>query len=348
MVVDVRNGDILAMASAPGFDPNLFVTGLSAPEAARLNDESLRPAFNRATFGAYTPGSIFKIITAIACLEAGVVDPRDIFRSPGYFQETPQARPIGDTAPAGDYDFIRAFRLSSNTYFIHYGLRAGFARIVETGRRFHLGEKTLLPTRQETGGFFPDLTQGARWTSGRTANLCIGQEIAVTPLQMTMMTAAVANGGKLFWPRLVARSEPADDSFSATGAVSYASGRVREHLRLSSAHLDWIHRAMLADVETEDGGQGTGRRAFLPGFRIAGKTGTAEIKSRGREDKNTWFVSFGPYENPRYAVTVLVESGVSGGATCAPVARRIYEAIRKREAGASGVAALAAAEGGRG
>lgn len=331
VVMDVQTGDILAIASAPAFDPNMFLDGLSAAEAGLLYDKEMRPEFNRATFGTYTPGSIFKIITAIACFEANVVDPRAKFDNPGFYQPNKNAHRIDDTAPPGEYDFERAFKRSSNTYFIHYGLKAGVEKIVEVGKRFHLGEKTDIPTRQEVSGSFPSPNQLGSWTAtGRTANMCIGQEITVTPLQMVCMTAAIANGGKLFWPRIVVRSEsPVGDD---TGAVSIAPARVREQIGFNPQHLNLIRRAMLADVV--DPSEGTGRAAYIPDYTVAGKTGTAEVLVHGKKDKNTWFASYGPYENPRYAVVVMVESGASGGGTCAPVAKKIYEAIQKREASA--------------
>ena len=118
VVMDVRNGDILAMASAPAFDPNNYVVGLTHGEVAALNDPKFTPQINRAIGGNYPPGSTFKIITAIACLESGL-DPNEVFDSPGEYRTSPTARPIHDTAGAGKFDFNRAFYRSSNTYFIH-------------------------------------------------------------------------------------------------------------------------------------------------------------------------------------------------------------------------------------
>lgn len=335
IVMDINTGDILAMASTPTFDPNIFLRGITTAEAAYLNDTFFTPSLNRATFGAFTPGSIFKIITGIACLESGL-DPTKKIHTDGEWKPPGGGRSIDDTAPAGEYDFERAFKRSSNSYFIIEALHYGLPKIVEVGRRFHLGERTQIPTRQEVSGTFPQPGKLQNWIP-RTPNVSIGQEITVTPLQMACMTAAVANGGKLFWPRIVTHTEAA--AGTSAKAIAYPQAQVREHIQLHPQHLALIHRAMLADVEDAEG---TGTPAYVDGtFRIGGKTGTAEIKRKnGEKDKNTWFVSFGPIDAPRYAVVVLVESGNSGGKSCAPVARRIYQALQKRDLSGSKLASL--------
>jgi penicillin-binding protein 2 len=335
VVLDTQNGDILALASQPGFDPNLFVPGIAQADWDRLNDPIMLPMINRATYGAYPPGSIFKIVIALAGLESGVIDPETLYASPGAYRLS-SGRTIRDLAYGGratDFNFQRAMKLSSNAYFIHHGLIVGMDKIIAMGQRLHLGERTGIPIGQEVTGTFPthawQQANLSGWHEGDTANICIGQGyLTVTPLQMAIMTAAVANGGTVFWPRLVARVEPQARESSQKPAV-FPPGQVRGSLGIASQHFSTIHRAMLAGVEDHDG---TGRHAFLPGMRICGKTGTAQI-TRGRQviDHVTWFTSFAPYEQPRYAVVVMVESGASGTTTCAPIARRIYQAILDRE-----------------
>jgi len=334
VVMDPNTGDIIALVSAPAFNPNSMIPRIPAEEWKKLNDPELMPMLNRATFGAYTPGSIFKIIVALACLEAGIIDPEETISNPGYFQLG--RRTIRDTAPPGDYNFKRAFKLSSNTYFIHFGLKAGLSRILDMGHRFCLGQKFNIPVYQETSGFFPPKdyekirkTRGEPWLDGDTANLCIGQgEITVTPIQMAIMTSAIANGGKILWPRLVDKIIPADP-LNKKEIRTFPHSMVRNTLNVSSKHLELIKESMLADVEDPDG---TGRQAAIPNFRVCGKTGTAQImKGRSLIRKDTWFVSFAPYENPRYVVVVMVEGGGSGGGTCAPVAKRIYQALARYE-----------------
>ena len=241
-------------------------------------------------------------------------------------------RKVEDTAPPGPYDFRKALKLSSNSYFIDRGLNvAGIENIVRVGERLHLGERTgLLPKWQESPGIFPSEKRiHSGWTDGDTANCCIGQgEINVTPVQMAVLASAIANGGKVLWPRIVDRLEP--QAAGSQPAQVFPAGRVRDNLGVKPRNLDILRAAMLADVEDADG---TGRAAQIPGFRACGKTGTAQVKNERGDtiDHTTWFLSFAPYESPRYAVVVMVESGGSGGGTCAPIAKEIYLAIQKCE-----------------
>jgi penicillin-binding protein 2 len=335
VVMDVMNGDVLAMASSPTYDPNSFVDGISQSDYEHLNDPTTKHMFNRATYGEYPPGSTFKIVTAIACLESGL-DPKATIYNPGYYQKNNRSRPIDDTAPAGMYNFEKAFYHSSNTYFITNGLKAGLRKILEVGKRFHLGESTETAPRQEVAGTFPTFEEAAGlWQEGNTANLCIGQEITVTPIQMAALTAAIANGGNILWPRLVSYAKSPDDS---TKEIISSPNRVRDRVQINPKHLETIRHAMLLDTEAPGANaydafhESDGVTLRLKEWHVAGKTGTAEIKPRpGLKDKVTWFVSFAPYGKPRYAVVVMVESGGSGGTTCATAAQKIYEAIIKRE-----------------
>jgi penicillin-binding protein 2 len=332
VVMDVQNGNVLAMVSSPTIDPNYFVGGLTLEEfqkeAALLNDPKLRPQINRATQQNYAPGSIFKAVVALAALENGL-DPNATIYNPGYIYIG--RRVIRDTAPPGEYDFKKAIMHSSNTYFITNGLRAGIESIVRIGEKFHLGERTGLLTHQETGGIFPTLDGvHSDWHDGDTANICIGQgDIAVTPIQMAVAYSAIANGGKVLWPRLVDRLEPQDPA-AGESVTDFPAGLVRDELGVHPRSLKILRNAMLA--ETEDP-EGTGHAALVPGLRICGKTGTAQVMNEQNQviDHTTWFASFAPYENPRYAVVVMVESGSSGGGTCAPIAHDIYETILKKE-----------------
>lgn len=381
VVMDPRTGDLLSLVSLPGFDSNKFISGFSREEITRLNDSRLNRWLNRATGSggvSYPPGSIFKLISAVAYLEEGLIDPAEKVYNPGYFRDSklyPNYE-LDDTAPPGDYDFIRAFKRSSNTYFIHHALkpdgqtdqwRQGKRILLDWGNRFRLGQKTLaslpgdLPSPiRESGGYFPardnklkkrnQFGEKVGWAAGDVGNLCIGQgEITVTPLQMAVMTSAVANGGKVLQPRLVKRI----DSQRAFGQAQnrVIPVEVLDDLHLKPETVALMHKAMLADVADRDG---SGRAARVPGMAIGGKTGTAQKKVPTgkydprsgvrlfRTDHVTWFVSFAPVESPRYAVVVMVESGESGGTTCAPIARRIYRAIRdlerEREKGESNLA----------
>ncbi|MFO1477116.1 MAG: penicillin-binding transpeptidase domain-containing protein [Verrucomicrobiota bacterium] len=335
VVMDVQTGDVLAMASSPTYDPNCFIPSLSTAESERLNDPHLLPQINRATQATYAPGSTFKPIVGLACLEAGLNPSTTIYNAPnprepnrGHF--VLGRRVIRDTAPPGDYDFRRAIMFSSNTYFITNGLKYGIENIVRIGQRLHFGERFPLPTRQESAGLFPSMKRvGSGWSDGDTANLCIGQGyIAVTPLQMAIMTCALANGGKVLWPRLVDRVESADPLPGESPAV-YPKSQVRDELGVSARSLKILKDAMRDEVEDA----GTGARAFVQGLTICGKTGTAQITNERNQviDHTTWFISFAPYDQPRYAVVVVIQSGVSGGVTCAPLAAKVYTAILEAE-----------------
>lgn len=347
VVLDPRDGDILALASAPSYDPNVFVRGLTPAAGQYLSDDHLRPQINRAVQENYSPGSIFKLVISLAALEAGL-DPLASFHvqpdpsNPGKGCIYVGRQKIRDLAAPGDYDFRRALLRSSNAYFVTNGLRAGIENILRVTQRLHLGERCDLPTRQEVRGNMPSLAEvRSHWTAGETANVCIGQgEVDVTPLQMAVMTAAIANGGTVLYPRLVAAVEP-QDPFAGGRSEVFPAGRVRDELGVRPRTLRILREAMLA--ETEDL-EGTGYGAFHHGkpgppvvqsLRVCGKTGTAQVKdASGRTvDHTTWFTSFAPYESPRYVVVVMVESGGSGGGTAAPVARDIYLKIEELERG---------------
>jgi penicillin-binding protein 2 len=329
VVLDVRNGDVLALASAPSFCPGDWVPFMRVDVWTNLTNEIMRPLVNRAVHASYAPGSIFKIVTGLAALEAGW-NPTNIITSPGY--ATVGRDTIGDTAAAGDYDFRRALKLSCNKYFVDAGLWVGLDRLVAMARRFGFGETTDLELRHEYRGLLPTRewisANRGRWRDGDTAHLAIGQgDVLVTPLQVAVMVAAVANGGSVFHPRLVDRIQ-AQDPFDPRPVRTYPSGQVRSHLNVSPASLTTLREAMLADVED---GDGSGRGARLADFHIAAKTGTAEVK-KGHYviDKRTWFVSFGPYENPRYAVVMMLESGTWGRVLAGPD-KQVYQALIKRE-----------------
>jgi penicillin-binding protein 2 len=333
VVMDVRTGDVLAMASSPTLNPNLFVQPRIPPEEwSRIND--LQAQKNRATQENYAPGSIFKIVVGLAALEAGL-NPHEVYRvqpnpeMPNFGAIFVHGHKIKDTAHPGDYDFRRALMRSSNSYFITNGLRIGPERIIRMGRKFHLGERIGLPLRQETAGYFPKQID-PDWTDGKTANLSIGQDpVLVTPLQVAVLASAIANGGKVLWPRLVERIETQDPTVGEQPVV-FTNGLVRDELGVSQRSLRILQEAMLADTEDPEG---TGKHAAVPGLRICGKTGTAQIQDLRniKTGQTTWFASFAPYESPRWAVVVMVEDGTSGGDTCSPVARPIYMALLERD-----------------
>jgi penicillin-binding protein 2 len=344
VVMDVRNGDVLAMESSPSFNPNYFIRHpaqeIVARETERWTNEELEVQMDHAMYGHFQPGSIFKTVVGMAALELGVLDPNQILSNPygkAGFPVPGRNRPMGDTAPVDDYDFDKAMALSCNYYFVYAcGLKPGVPlKIASLGQALHfgeltgLGERPGLRYRQEVAGDFPSLKLVKSWGAGDIANFSIGQgPIDVTPLQVAVMVSAIANGGKVYYPRLVSRI---DANEAGEGAQSFPEGRIRNNLGVSDRTLQLVRKAMKADVEYPTG---SGREAAVPGLTMAGKTGTAQVQKNGHIDRAsqiTWFASFAPYESPRYAVIVMVVSGVSGGKTCAPIAKSVYEALLARE-----------------
>jgi penicillin-binding protein 2 len=338
VVMDVNTGDILAIASKPTFNPNLFIPHISKADYERI--QAMEAEKNRATHELYFPGSTFKPVIGMAALENGL-DP-----TIKYTVQADPKRPghgciylkaggkVEDTvAPGEDYNFQKALIHSSNSYFIFYGISvAGISRIIDLGHRLHFGERIGLNTQQESAGTFPSLQDHPRWPERAIANVCIGQNpVLVTPLQMTVMTAAIANGGTVLWPRFISKIE-AQDPVAVGAGMTLPAGRVRDHLGVSERSMRILKEAMYADVHS--GPLGTGYRADVPGMEICAKTGTAQIQDiHGNvKDHTTWFISFAPREKPKYAVVVMVESGVSGGDTCGPVVHDIWEGIQNREA----------------
>lgn len=341
VVMEVESGDVVAMVSTPGYDPNIYVKGFPPGESLRLSDPTMRPQVNRATQMQYQPGSTFKPIIALALLETPEArfDPNEKY----YVIPNPANSAKGiiylgnqawhDTVAPGPYDLRLALMRSSNTYFITNGLRRGvFDRVVDLGARLHLGERIGLSLAQEAGGHFPKAETARRWPAGYKANICIGQgEMDATPLQIAVMTCALANGGKVLQPRLVDRLESQDPADLEPPTV-FPKGVVRDMLGVSPRSLDIVRNDMRDEVEDMSEG-GTGHNARVPGLTICGKTGTAERTERGVKRNTVWFISYAPYERPKYAVVVAVEDGASGGTTCAPIAHDIYaEGILKSEA----------------
>jgi penicillin-binding protein 2 len=257
-----------------------------------------------------------------------MIDPTDTVTVPPDKLFRLGKRTIRDTAPPGVYDFKEAFKHSCNCYFIDCGLKLGPDRIIEMGHRFNFGDKTgVVQPDLEKQGYFPVQRRkksGDKWNDGDTANLSIGQgEVIVTPMQLALMTAAVANGGKLLKPRLVVELE---DQRTSRRLETMPDTQIEREIPLNQRGLNLMRAAMLADVE-ENGG--SGKESYIPGMGICGKTGTAQVEKDGGIDHITWFVSYAPYQNPKYAVVVLVESGVSGGLSCAPKAKEIYKTIQR-------------------
>lgn len=310
VAVDPRNGDVLALASAPSFDASAMSPRIPADLWRKLLSDPATPLLNRAVSGLYPPGSTFKPAVALAALENGI-SPNHAIDCTGVFELGGMRLKCAATYGHGPgIDMRRAIAASCNPYFCELGVMIGVEAIGECARAFGLGAKTGISLPGEAAGLVPDDEWKRRsrkegWRKGDTANLAIGQGyLLATPLQMAMYCAALANRGTLYRPRLCL-DEP-----------------VREVRRLDIPPwaFDVVLEGMSDVVNTPDGG---GRRAAVAGLRVAAKTGTAEYGRRGNIRKHAWMIAFAPFEKPEIAVAVVVEDGESGGMTAAPLVAAI-------------------------
>ena len=334
VVLDVHSGAILAMASTPAFDPNVFARGIKGDEWRTLIKDRLRPLSNRAIQGQYPPGSTFKVVMAIAGLEEEAVQPDTKIFDPGFFPFGNRNFRDWKKEGHGSVDLHRSLVESCDVYYYTLGTRLGIDKIAKWSRAFGLGEKTGALLDDEKGGLVPD-TEWKRkrfrqpWYPGETPSVAIGQGyLTVTPLQLANMMATVANGGTLYRPRLVSRVE------SIEGQRVYEQGpEVIRTIELKPETLTRVRNA-LADVV--QGAAGTGKAARSPIIALAGKTGTAQVvEMKGAYLKSeqlsyfsrdhAWFVSYAPLGKPEIAIAVLVEHGGHGGEAAAPMAKKVAE-----------------------
>ncbi len=323
VVLDPNNGDVLAMVSGPGFDANRFVPYITSEDWKLLSENPANPLLNRAVAGSYPPGSIFKPIVSFA---ASIVNPEAIhtvYDSPATFRI---GRRVVHTHGLGEVNMREAIKYSANVYFFKTALECGWEPITEQALAVGLGEKTGVEVDYEAAGLVPDKewqkkTSHGGWTDGDTVNLAIGQGfLLVTPIQMAMMTATIANGGYLYRPRLVqAYRAPDDEQFTESPVRRVGK------MNWSQSALTTV-RGGMHDVIMEP--DGTGKRAAVTGFDYAGKTGTAEYGNQGK--KQTWMIAFAPFENPQYAVAFLIEDGASGGTTVGPRMKILMEGLYEK------------------
>ena len=336
VVVDPQNGDILAMASVPSYDPNVFIPSIPSLDWKELTNDETNPLLNRA-ISAYAPGSTYKIPIALSGLRAGVGN-RTFTCSGGVTYGDKYMRCwIADKGGShGTIGLSEAIKVSCNAFFYQYGNAATIEQINAVGNMLGLGQKSGIPLSGEAPGVLPgkewlaSINPQARWTSGLTANTSIGQgDVLASPLQMAMVTSAVANGGTVYYPRLVDRIIAQDGT-----VVAQDPARVRSNLitdaGLTAEQVEKVRRGMWKVVNE---GGGTAGRARIKDFEVSGKTGTAQFTRSGVKDNHTWFISFAPYEDPRYAVVVFVQGAKSGGGVSAPIAAKILEDILNMEKG---------------
>jgi penicillin-binding protein 2 len=323
VAIDPRNGEVLALASKPNYDPNEFSTGITRERWNELSSGGNYPLFNRAIQAAYPPGSTLKPFTALAGLEVGAMTPGTYFAQSCTGEYRFGSRLFGcwKHEGHGGLSMKNAIARSCDVYFYQLGLRIGLERLSDYMAKLKLSERTGIDLPQERRGLFPtlgwyDRRFGAgRWSRGVTLNLAIGQgECSLTPVKLAQLAAFLANGGTLWKPHLIR-------SIAAGGAADRAprDDSLSQVIQISAHNLDAIRDAMVAVVSDP---QGTGGQARLDSIEVAGKTGTAQ-NPHGKD--HALFICFAPADAPRIAVAVLVENAGHGSTAAAPIARKVLE-----------------------
>jgi penicillin-binding protein 2 len=327
VVMDPRNGDVLAMVSTPAFQIDRFTGAIDRESWLRVMKDPEFPMLNRTIQSQYAPGSVFKIVVAAAGLQEKTLTPADRTYCNGEFQLGTWTFKDWKREGHGTVDALDAMRHSCNVFFYQAGLKIGGAAITKYATAFGLGQPTGIDLGAEKFGLIPSpKSRGRRgvaaFQAGDIINISIGQgQVLVTPMQVARFMAAVANGGVLWKPRLVQRIERPE-----RGVVWTDTGTVTGHVELNPAVWAFLRQSLWAVVNDN----GTGAGARIAGLDIAGKTGTAQMISNSRADKgqdHAWFASFAPVKDPEVVVVVLVERGGKGGQVAAPIARKIFNAI---------------------
>jgi len=336
IAMDPRNGRILAMVSKPSFDPDIFARNISPEDWKSLVENPFSPLQNKGIQGQYPPGSVFKIITAVAGLETGAITPHTQLSCRGVYpygnRDFRCWRPEGH----GAINLHRALVESCDIYFYQVGLKVGVDAIAHYAQGFGLGSLTGIALPHEKAGTVPSTSWkkerlGAPWYSGETLSLAVGQGyINATPLQLLGLISTVANGGRRYLPQVVEKVEDVYGNVLKEWPV-VETGRVD----VSEKTLQIIQQALMDAVNDP---RGTGWACVLTQGKAAGKTGTAQVVKMAHDFKkgdmermplkfrdHAWFVAYAPFEDPSIAVVVLVEHGGYGGAAAAPIAKRVIE-----------------------
>lgn len=320
VVIDVRTGGILALASNPSFDPNVFIGGVSQKDWSAIINNKNDPLSNRAIQNAYPPGSVFKIVTAAAALESGLTTGQEVFVDKGVYILQGWSFYGWETKGLGRLTVPDALAFSSDPVFYELGRRLGADNLASYALTFGFGKPTGIQLSGEEAGVVPteawkEELYGEQWYPGETLIAAIGQGYYnATPIQQAMLLMAVANGGIVYKPKLV------DKVLSADGAVlEQAPAQVLHTIYLRPDVWDLIRQGLVA-VTT----RGTGKSVFADlNVKVAGKSGSAET---GRGTTHSWFACYAPADNPEIAIAVLVEEGGEGSVAAAPVTRKVLEA----------------------
>ncbi|NIY73732.1 penicillin-binding protein 2 [Marivivens donghaensis] len=332
VVIDLEKGDLRAVVSAPSFDPNLFVRGISVKDWTDLNENPYRPLAAKAVQGIYPPGSTFKMMTALAAIEEGVLDPEETIYCRGYTEVSGTRFHCWKTAGHGNVNLHDSLKHSCDCYYYEVGQRIGIDKISEMAQRFGIGVRHDLPLSAVAEGLAPTKewkrrVRGEDWRIGDTVNASIGQgDVLASPLQLAVMAARLATGRNIT-PRLVHTVDGVEQGADADQPIGVNENSLRRI------------RAAMDAVSNNNRGTAYGSRISEVSMRLAGKTGTSQVRRITAEERargvtsnadlpwerrdHALFVSFAPVENPRFACAIVVEHGGGGSSTAAPIARDI-------------------------
>lgn len=335
VAMDPNTGELIALASHPTYDPNLFPRGISPKDWVRLMEDPAHPLYNRAIQSVYPPGSTFKILVSLAGLETGVINPDDKVTCKGFLKSGRHTFRCWKKGGHGTISYHRALVESCDVYFYTMGERIGWDRIAEYARKLGYGSLTGILLPDEKPGLVPTTEwkkkrTGEAWYPGDTYINSIGQGfLQVSPIQACRMISAIANNGTLHRPVLLKQTRNRE-----TGVIKRLAKEDGDTIHLSAEALREV-RSALAGVVAEPGG--TAHGAATPFATVAGKTGTSQViaqkvpgrKLSGETQDHAWFIAYAPVDNPKIAVAVLLEHGGHGGAVAAPVARKVIEEFMK-------------------
>lgn len=333
VLMDPNTGEILALASWPTMDPNMFVPFLDNARYEAAQKDPAIPMLPRAYRSAYPPGSTFKTFVGLSAFEEGKIKPDTEFGCPSAIGVGNFVFHNWKKTDAGSLNFVQALTQSCNTWFIQAGLKTGSKSIINWTTRLGLGQRTGLPLKAEEKGNIPTdaymlRVQKRKILQGDVANMSIGQgDILITPLQMAQAYGVIANGGLFHQSRLVSQIQSLDNK-----VVAAYPDRIRDNLAIKPEIMDQLRKAL---VDVTESGAGTAHKAQVEGIHVAGKTGTAQWGGGGDRDKQrtaAWFAGFAPAENPRYAFAAVYEgepgdNNVHGGSSAAPLIGKTLKAI---------------------
>ncbi|OAG26895.1 penicillin-binding protein 2 [Thermodesulfatator autotrophicus] len=332
VVMDPRDGRLLAMTSAPGVDPNKFIEGFSPKEWSKVVEDVYHPLLNKAILS-YHPGSTFKILTALAGLEERVISPQETVFCPGYYRLGRRIFRCWRSWGHGQVDLLKSIEVSCDTYFYKLGEELGIETIARYARAAGFGQKTGLDFPGEKSGLVPDKAWKlkvfkAPWQKGETLNVAIGQgALLTTPLQLGKFLVSVVDGGTIYRPWYVAQI------IDPYGEVLKEFSPVKEgRLPAKKRTLALLKKGMVQAVNGKDA---TGKAAKLKNIMVGGKTGTAQVigmKKRVKSEDlpylkrdHAWFMAFAPADNPEIIIVVFVEHGGHGGSSAAPIAGKFLK-----------------------